>query len=58
MFTFDLLVSGEINGLMNMCFIVEVTKLKIIIYEPPCDKTNSVAVRPAKTQISLGICPV
>ena len=34
-------------------------------YEPPRDKTNNVAVRPAKTQISLGIqkdlfsiCPV
>ena len=26
--------------------------------EPPRDKTNNVAVRPAKTQISLGICPV
>ena len=27
-------------------------------YEPPHDKTNKVAVRPAKTQISLGIRPV
>ena len=27
-------------------------------YEPPHDKTNNVAVRPAKTQINLGICPV
>ena len=27
-------------------------------FEPPHDKTNNVAVRPAKTQISLGICPV
>ena len=26
--------------------------------EPPHDKTNKVAVRPAKTQISLGIRPV
>ena len=26
--------------------------------EPPCDKTDKVRVRPAKTQISLGICPV
>ena len=26
-------------------------------YEPPRDKTNNVAVRPAKTQISLGIRP-
>ena len=28
------------------------------VYEPQHDKTNKVAVRPAKTQISLGICPV
>ena len=27
-------------------------------YEPPHDKTNNVVVRPAKTQISLGIRPV
>ena len=28
------------------------------LYERSYDKTNKVAVRPAKTQISLGICPV
>ena len=27
-------------------------------FEPPRYKTNNVAVRPAKTQISLGIRPV
>ena len=27
-------------------------------FEPPHDKTNNVAVRPEKTQISLGIRPV
>ena len=27
-------------------------------YEPRHDKTNKMAVRPAKTQISLGIRPV
>ena len=26
--------------------------------EPPHDKTNKMTVRPSKTQISLGICPV
>ena len=26
--------------------------------EPRHDKTNKVTVRPAKTQISMGICPV
>ena len=30
----------------------------LFTYEPPHDKTNNVAMRPAKTQISLGICPV
>ena len=29
-----------------------------LIYEPRHDKTNNVDVRPAKTQISLGIRPV
>ena len=29
-----------------------------MILEPPRDKTNKVAVRPAKTQVSLGIRPV
>ena len=29
-----------------------------LLYEPPRDKTNKMSVRPAKTQISLGICPV
>ena len=29
-----------------------------VIYEPPHDKTNKMIVRPAKTQISLGIRPV
>ena len=28
------------------------------LFEPPHDKTNNVVVRPAKTQISLGIRPV
>ena len=27
-------------------------------FEPPRDKTNKMTVRPAKTQISLGIRPV
>ena len=29
-----------------------------LLFEPWHDKTNKVTVRPAKTQISLGICPV
>ena len=27
-------------------------------FEPRHDKTNKMSVRPAKTQISLGICPI
>ena len=37
----------------NICFYGELTKI-----EPPHDKTNKMTVRPAKTQISLGIRPV
>ena len=37
----------------HMCLVTHSGK-----YEPPHDKTNNVVVRPAKTQISLGICPV
>ena len=33
-------------------------KLKCSTYEPPHDKTNRMTVRPAKTQISVGIHPV
>ena len=32
--------------------------LRFSKYEPPHDKTNNVVVRPAKTQINLGIHPV
>ena len=45
-----------------MCPDLSVRNLMIImvlfIYEPPRDKTNKMTVRPAKTQISLGIRPV
>ena len=34
-------------------FVYELTR-----YEAPHDKTNKMTVHPAKTQISLGICPV
>ena len=39
---------------MSICFANFVEEP----FEPPHDKTNNVAVRPAKTQISLGIRPV
>ena len=34
------------------------SKIETNTYEPSRDKTNKVSVRPAKTQISLGIRPV
>ena len=34
------------------------TQANVTKYELPRDKTNNVAVRPAKTQIRLDICPV
>ena len=33
-------------------------KYSVVQYEPPHDKTNKMTLRPAKTQISLGIRPV
>ena len=33
-------------------------RVSVNIFEPWHDKTNKMSVRPAKTQISLGICPV
>ena len=32
--------------------------LLFLLYEPPHDKTNIMTVRPAKTQINLGVRPV
>ena len=40
----------------NRCPILN--NVLVSVNEPPRDKTNNVAVRPAKTQISLGIHPV
>ena len=40
--------------LTSLLYLVD----KMPIIEPPRDKTNNVAVRPAKTQISLGIRPI
>ena len=52
----------------NLIFIVDIITILtsgmsskshyIKLYEPRYDKTNKMAVRPAKTQISLGIRPV
>ena len=48
-----------IKAAILLFLLVCVIKGKIAIkYEPPHDKTNNVAVYPAKTKISLGIHPV
>ena len=39
-------------------FVSKESSLTLLIHEPPHDKTNKMSKRPAKTQISLGICPV
>ena len=56
------------NTLINLCFVgvgmirnavSRCSRLKLVKvqYEPQHDKTNKMSVRPAKTQISLGIRP-
>ena len=45
-------VSNKYTVAVSLCALLS------FIFEPPHDKTNKVAVCPAKTQISLGICPV
>ena len=58
---------GHLMPNKQTCFSIYLVRADIwvknaisyIIYdEPPHDKTNNVVVRPAKTQISLGIRPV
>ena len=41
-----------------VCRLSTVCMFMKISNEPPHDKTNKMALRPAKTQISLGIRPV
>ena len=44
----------------SLCETTKVCLFQLVhdIHEPPHDKTNKMAVRPANTQISLGIRPV
>ena len=49
--------SNKINHMIQIiCFLT--LFINNNLSEPPCDKTNKMTVRPAKTQISLGIRPV
>ena len=50
-------IGRRVNGLTVSLIHLSVRVL-FILFEPPHDKTNNVAVRPAKTQISLGIRPI
>ena len=43
---------------VKLVYIIGEHSLPVSAYEPQHDKTNKVTVRPAKSQISLGICPV
>ena len=44
---------------MNLMWILDLhQKVDLVQYELPYDETNNVVVRPANTQISLGIRPV
>ena len=44
--------------LSTCCYVFKHTKIFYGMHKPPHDKTNKMSVRPAKTQISLGIRPV
>ena len=61
-FMIDLRVNGRLKCMFSItpslkgCVKLSVTS--IIPFEPRHDKTNKMAVRPAKTQISLGILQV
>ena len=48
----------EKRGLSVMCLVFLQIFMRSNSFEPRHDKTNKMAVRPAKTQISLGIRPV
>ena len=47
----------DIDLIINS-FLQVYLSILLDMYEPPHDKTNKMIVCPAKTQISLGICPV
>ena len=51
-YSLNSLVSGKFSKVYRRC------PIDISLDEPPHDKTNKISVRPAKTQISLGIRPV
>ena len=54
-----LLFQNGIYIALKLCSSILSTKCAAIhVYEPRHDKTNKMSVRPAKTQISLGIRPV
>ena len=51
------LFSAGFLKIMEVSFLW-ISSSVMILKKPPHDKTNNVVMRPAKTQISLGICPV
>ena len=57
LFKSEICIRCTLNS-MQSCYFESSGSISISTYEPRHDKTNKVSVRPAKTQISLGICPV
>ena len=51
-------VESDIHVVCTVCSHSIQKDSERITFEPPHDKTNKMSVRPAKTQISLGIRPV
>ena len=49
-------LGGRVLFTTDDCYAIAENMLKV--HEPPHNKTNKMTVHPAKTQISLGICPV
>ena len=50
-------VPTDYPPLPTVSHVLQVQLCFAAYFEPPRDKTNKMTVRPAKTQISLGICP-
>ena len=52
------IITNKQNYIINKTLFTLTAMVKLKIFEPRHDKTNTMGVRPAKTQISLGIHPV
>ena len=55
---FDNLIFLDIENINFWIYMYVILVGQAFVFEPPHDKTNKITVRPAKTQIRLGIRPV